>query len=174
MMIGGFRHYFVCTLTFVLCFSIPSLSGAQDTSYAGGRSAEMLTQPMTCFFDHATLFGSYSTDRNRYREFRFQLRDDGVLIVNGLEVEPRDVQFNGESSWAVADVGAIVFNPNEAAMLLLLPPDQRRQFQGMAADRGMVMTGGVKRIIQISFSDHSVRFASIVDGQETDVNSDRC
>ncbi|MHA7968098.1 hypothetical protein [Rhizobium sp. CAU 1783] len=174
MTISGFRSYFACAVVVASCFASPSLSVALDTGYGGGRGMAMLTRPMTCYFDNATLFGSYSTDRNRYREFRFQLRGDGYLIVNGLEVKPRDVQLDGTSSWVAVDVGSIIFNPNEAAMLQLLPPDQRRQFQALAAGRGRMATGGVERIIDISFSDSSVVFRSIVDGQETDISSDRC
>ncbi|MFN3721278.1 MAG: hypothetical protein ACK4UW_20475 [Rhizobium rhizophilum] len=174
MTISSFRPYFACAVFVASCFASPSLSVAQDTGYGGGRGMAMLTRPMTCFFDNATLFGSYSTDRNRYREFRFQLREDGFLIVNGLEVKPREVQLDGTSSWAVVDVGSILFTPKEAAMLQMLPPDQRRQFQDLSACRGMLATGGVTRMIHISFSDSSVVFSSIVEAQETDISSDRC
>lgn len=162
-------------VAFALCLSVPSLSIAQDASISsdGSRKA-MLTEPMTCHFDSATLFGAYTTERNRYRQFRFQLREDGILIVNGLEVKPAEVQLNGASSWVAVDVGSILFNHKEAAMLQLLPPDQKRQFQELAAHRGLAATGGVMRVIQISFSDSTVMFSSIVDGQQTDTGSDRC
>lgn len=134
----------------------------------------MLTGPMTCYFDSTTLYGSYAIEKHGYREFRFQLREDGILLVNGHEVKPLRLELNGASSWAAVDVGAIVVAPKEAAMLQLLPPDQKRQFQDMASGRGMMMTGGVVRFIQISFSDHSVLLSSISDGKDVDTMSDRC
>jgi len=159
-------------LTVSLCLS--NLAAAQDFG-GGGKGAAMLTEPMTCYFDSATLFGSYSTERNRYREFRFQLREDGMLIVNGHEVKPQLVDLNGGSSRVAVDIGSIVVDPKEAAMLQLLPADQKRQFQGMASQRGMLMAGGVPRAIQIFFSDNSVIINSLnQDGEEVDVVSDRC
>lgn len=172
MIICGFKRCFA--FAFATCLFSPSLGLSQDAGYIGGRGLPMVTRPMACIFNNASLFGSYTTEPNRYREFRFQLREDGYLIVNGLEVKPREVLLDGTSSWAVVDVGSILFTPKEAAMLQLLPPDQRRQFQDLSAGRGMVATGGVPRIIHISFSDSSVVFSSIVDGEETDISSDRC
>jgi len=133
-----------------------------------------LTRTMTCYFDSPTLFGAYSTERNRYREFRFQLREDGILLANGHEVKPVEAHLAGTTSWATVDIGSIVVDPKEAAMLQLLPPDQKRQFQGMAKQRGMVMTGGLLRLIDIFFSDHSVLFRSVKDNKEVDRASDRC
>lgn len=172
MIVGHFTR--CLAIAVAACLSFPSLGDAQDTGYAGGRGLAMLTGPMSCIFNNAALSGSYSTEPNRYRQFRFQLREDGFLIVNGLEVKPREVQIDGTSSWAVVDVGSILFTPKEAAMLQMLPPDQRRQFQDLAASRGMMATGGIPRIIHISFSDSSVVFSSIVDGEQTDVSSERC
>lgn len=134
----------------------------------------MLTPPVTCYFDSATLYGSYAIEKHGYREFRFQLREDGILLVNGHEVKPLRMELNGTSSWAAVDIGAIVVDPKEAAMLQLLPPDQKRQFQEMASSRGMMMTGGVVRFIQISFSDHRVLLSSISDGKDVDTMRDRC
>lgn len=152
----------------------PGVGLTQDAGYANGRGLPMVTRPMACIFSNASLFGTYSPEPTRYREFRFQLRSDGFLVVNGLEVKPHQVQLDGTSSWAVIDVGSILFTPKEAAMLQMLPPDQRRQFQALTAGRGLAATGGVTRMIHISFSDDSVVFSSIVDGQETDISSDRC
>lgn len=139
-----------------------------------GRGAAMLTRPMTCYFDSSTLFGAYAVENEGFREFRFQLREDGMLLVNGHEVKPVQVELNGTSSWAASDVGSIVVEPKEAAMLQLLPPDQKRAFQELAARRGLAMTGGVARFVQIFFSDHSVIFRSIEDTKELDKVSHRC
>lgn len=134
----------------------------------------MLTQPMTCYFDSATLYGAYAIEDRGYRKFRFQLREDGILLVNGHEVKLQQVELNGTSSWAVVDIGSIVVEPNEAAMLQLLPPDQKRQFQGIAMQRGMVLAGGVPRFIQVFFSNSRVIFRSVRDGKETDTASEGC
>jgi hypothetical protein len=162
-------------LALLVGLSLPGLSIAQGFGFDGqGQGAAMLTQPMTCYLDSATLYGAYAIEDRGYRELRFQLREDGILLVNGHEVKPQQVEINGTSSSATVDVGSIVVEPNEAAMLRLLPAYQKRQFQRMAMQRGLVMTGGVLRYIQISFSDSTVAFTSLKDAEEVDSVSDRC
>lgn len=140
----------------------------------GSREAAMLTPPMSCYFDWAALYGPYAIEQHGHEEFRFQLREDGMLLVNGHEVKPVKVHLDGTSSSAVTDVGSITFSQKEAAMLQLLPADQKRQFQEMAIGRGMVMTGGVFHFIELLFSDQSVIFRSVRGGKEIDTSVGRC
>ncbi|WP_115668546.1 hypothetical protein [Ciceribacter selenitireducens] len=160
-------------LALIVGLSLPGVAIAQDPNI-GGQGLAILTPPMTCYFDSTILYGSYAIEKHGSREFRFQLREDGILLVNGHEVKPLRSKLIGTNSWAAIDVGAIVVDPKEAAMLQLLPPDQKRQFQDMASGRGIMMTGGLVRFIQISFSDSSVVLSSIIDGKEVDIMSDRC
>jgi hypothetical protein len=129
---------------------------------------------MTCYFDSATLYGAYALEDRGYSEFRFQLREDGILLVNGREVKPLEVHLDGHNSWAAVDVGSIVADPKEAAMLALLPPDQKRQFLGMAMQRGIVMTGGLIRTIELGFIENSVVFRSAKGDSAVDIVSQRC
>lgn len=146
----------------------------QDTDPRMGRGSAMVTDLLTCYVDNATLYGPYALDGRGYSRFRFQLREDGLLVVNGYEVKPVQVNIDGATSTATTDVGSISIQPEEARMMQRLSADHLRQFQEMAIGRGMTLTGGLVRFATVSFSESTLLLRSLKDDREADVNVVTC
>lgn len=146
----------------------------QATDPRMGRGSAMVTGLLTCYVDNATLYGPYALDGRGYSRFKFQLREDGLLVVNGYEVKPVQVNIDGAMSTATTDVGSISIQPEEARMMQRLSADHLRQFQEMAIGRGMTLSGGLVRFATVSFGESSLLLRSIKNNLEADVNVVAC
>lgn len=153
---------------------VATQASTQDMDPRMGRGSAMVTEPLTCYVDNATLYGPYALDGRGYTRFTFQLREDGVLVVNGYEVKPVQANIDGATSTATTDVGSISIQPEEARMMQRLSADHLRQFQEMAIGRGMTLSGGLVRFATVSFGESSLLLRSIKDDREADVNVVTC
>lgn len=101
-----------------------------------GRGSAMVIDLLTCHVGKATLYGPYPLDGRGYTCFTFQLRGDGLLVVNCYEVRPVQVNLDGATSTATTDLGSISIQPEEARLMQRLSADQLRQFQEMRSVEG--------------------------------------
>lgn len=121
-----------------------------------------------CVLDASTLYGSRGVATTGFMVVTFQLRADGMRLINRRPVEPLDFKLEGESSTATFSVASFDLDPRSVTMSTFLPEDQKRELQQMNDYLSMQRSGGLRRHVTVRFFDHTVVATSIEDGREID------
>lgn len=127
-----------------------------------------------CVLDASMLYGPRGVVTTGFMAVTFQLRADGMGLVNGRLVEPLDFQLDGESSTATFSVSSFDLDRKSVAMSAFLPEDQKRELQQMNEYLSVQRSGGLPRNVTVRFFDHGVVAASIENGREVDLMSQQC
>lgn len=117
--------------------------------------------------DASMLYGPRGVVTTGFMAVTFQLRADGVGLVNGRPVEPLDFQLDGESSTATFSVFSSTSTESQWR-------DQKRELQQMNDYLSMQRSGGLRRQVTVRFFDHTVVAASIENGREVDAVEGQC
>lgn len=127
-----------------------------------------------CLLDASMLYGPRGVVTTGFMAVTFQLRADGMGLINGRSVEPLEFQMEGESSTATFSVASFDLDRKSLAMSTFLPEDQKRELQQMNDYLSVQRSGGLPRHVTVRFFDHTVVAASIDNGQEIDVMTEQC
>lgn len=110
-------------------------ASAQTQEELNAYEAEYDMRPSSgivrCVLEARTLYGQRGVITTGFMVATFQLRADGIGLVNGRLVKPLDVQMDGERSIATFSVASFDLDPKSLAMSTFLPEDQKRELQQM-------------------------------------------
>lgn len=168
------NRFCIGLLVALMAGSAPAQTQEELNAYEAEYDMPPPSGIVRCILDARMLYGSRGVITAGFMAVTFQLRADGMGLVNGRLVEPLNIQMDGESSAATFSVASFDLDRKSVAMSTFLPEDQKRELQQMSDYLSMQRSGGLPRQVTVRFFDHTVTAASIEDGREVDVISDQC